>query len=277
MIRKIYSFNSASETELSEDFSIVLSFTGKGFIFFKVKTNSKTVISIDEFHFDQPIHDLKELQGEFTAFTTDFLRNFENYPLTVFCNAESYTIIPDELFDSSKVPDYFAFLGIQHDTKHSYTTETVFLKDSLSKLLIVPLNWQIQFAQSALTNFNILFDIGIFVNSIMKRNDSPDAAYIHVSESFYELVLLKDNIPLIINRFPFSTAKDFCYYIIGSLNLNGLDPYSTPLFVSGEILPGSEIIQLLNRYVDNIRWLAPANIPIPANLPVHRYFIQLSV
>jgi hypothetical protein len=277
MIRRVFSYKSAPESEFHDAFQVLLSFSKKGFIFLKFSDQKKKILSIDEFQFDYPIRDLNGLLGEFKAFTSDFLSGSDQAPHIMAClNADSYTLVPEELFEPARISEYCSFAGINPSDTDYLSVEDITAGDSPAKLIIFPTAWQIQFVKETFPMSSFFFDIKQFSTNVLRRNDNPKAAYIHVSESHYDLILTEETKPLLFNRFNFSTAKEFCYYIIGSLNSLGIDPYTTPLFVSGDILPGSEIISLVNKYVQNILWLAPADIAIPENLPVHRYFIQLS-
>ena len=58
------------------------------------------------------------------------------------------------------------------------------------------------------------------------------------------------------NRFPFQTAKDFLYYTLLVFDQFALSPEQTPIYLSGTLLPDSELYHLLYRYVRHLH-LAP--------------------
>ena len=242
MIRRVFSYNSTPETELRGNSCVLLSFSNNGFNFLKYAEDPKRILSIDEFQFDHPILDFNGMMGEFKAFTSDFLADSnQSQHLTACINTEAYTLVPDELFDSDRMLEYLSFSGINPLNENHISVNDISTGDFSAKLIISPTDWQMQFVQETFPQSPFFFDIAQFSTNVLKRNDSQKAAYIHVSESHYDLILTENNTPILINRFKFSTAKEFCYYIIGSLNSFAIDPYTTQLFISGDILPGSEI------------------------------------
>jgi hypothetical protein len=136
--------------------------------------------------------------------------------------------------------------------------------------------WQNSFAND-IENSQKSLDAYSFVQAILSDKSNENGVFVHVAQQTFDVLVLKNKNIHFLNRFSFASAKDFCYHLVGVMNTNELNPFQTDVCFSGDVLPGSDVINLLSKYIHSSKYLVPQEINIPHNLPVHRYFIQLSV
>ncbi|HMQ46042.1 MAG TPA: DUF3822 family protein [Saprospiraceae bacterium] len=83
------------------------------------------------------------------------------------------------------------------------------------------------------------------------------------------------------NSFSYKSAKDFLYYILLVFKQFDLNPEEIPLWVSGRLVPDSEIYRLLYRYIRHLHFVRlPAFYQAGPKLseePAHFYFDLLSI
>lgn len=80
---------------------------------------------------------------------------------------------------------------------------------------------------------------------------------LHVQDGRVHLTFLDAEQLIYHNSFPFQTAKDFLYYVLLVYDQFGLSPETVPSYLSGTLLPESELYHLLHRYVRHLHLAAP--------------------
>lgn len=81
--------------------------------------------------------------------------------------------------------------------------------------------------------------------------------FVHVRSGVFHVLLFDGPNLLLANHYPYQAAKDFLYFILLVFDQFKLNQESTPLYLSGKILPDSEIYRLLARYIRKLDFLKP--------------------
>lgn len=87
----------------------------------------------------------------------------------------------------------------------------------------------------------------------LPASDSP-AVWVNVRNRDFDMAIMKERL-LFFNNFRFNTKEDFAYFLLFAMEQNGLSGDSTPVHFSGLLLPSSEIIDLCERYILDIRFV----------------------
>ncbi len=80
--------------------------------------------------------------------------------------------------------------------------------------------------------------------------------FVHFTKNEIALSLFQKKNLLFYNSFPYSTAGDVLYFTLLTLNQFTLDPATTPLFLSGQILEDGEIFRMLSRYFGKLQFIS---------------------
>lgn len=100
--------------------------------------------------------------------------------------------------------------------------------------------------------------------------------FVHVSGAQLLVMAFDRQELLLVNTFPYKSAKDFLYYVLLAYQQLGLPKADTPLFLSGQLVKDAEIYRLLYRYIDAVDFLSPPAVLKPGNklgqFPPYFYF-----
>jgi len=97
-------------------------------------------------------------------------------------------------------------------------------------------------------------------------------AFIHLSDSFIELLIKQKGSLVFYNQFSVETDEDVLYYILFAFEQLHLDPHKMSLFFAGERATDSTLVKDLTNYIGRLQ---PAE-RVGANLgsqPVHFYYL----
>lgn len=104
---------------------------------------------------------------------------------------------------------------------------------------------------------------------------------VHLSGDLLYITLFDHAHLFFCNCFTYKNAKDFLYYILLVFKQFNLNPEETPLWLSGRLVPDSEIYRLLYRYIRHLHFVRlPAFYQAGPKLseePAHFYFDLLSI
>lgn len=87
-------------------------------------------------------------------------------------------------------------------------------------------------------------------------NDSDHKICVNFRHQVAQVVVFERQNLLFYNTFPFAAAADLLYFVLLAYDQFRLDTRETPLTVSGNLLPDSELYRLLYRFIREIRFAA---------------------
>ncbi len=104
----------------------------------------------------------------------------------------------------------------------------------------------------------------------------------NVRHQLVQVVVLERQNLLFYNTFAFETPNDLLYYTLLAYDQFRLNPAQIPLWLTGSIMPGSELYRKIFAYVRDVRFAeAPAHWRLPQEattvLPAHCYFDLMSL
>lgn len=90
----------------------------------------------------------------------------------------------------------------------------------------------------------------LVLSTLMAKNrfDRPPQLYAEISESFTEVYVAARKKVLLYNTFPTTSDEDVLYHINNCLQQLDLDVAETTLYLSGDIVQGSQRFELFNKY-----------------------------
>jgi hypothetical protein len=76
--------------------------------------------------------------------------------------------------------------------------------------------------------------------------------YAHIRENYLFIFTFENDELLFSNSYPFKNAQDFIYYFLLNFQQHQLDQENTPVFLSGNVLPDSELYKIIFLYIRHV-------------------------
>ncbi|NLP57933.1 DUF3822 family protein [Lutibacter sp. B1] len=109
------------------------------------------------------------------------------------------------------------------------------------------------------------------------KNSENDYCFVNVTNTHFEIVVLKNKKLELFNCFSFTTKEDFIYYILFIAEQLNLNPEEFQLVLLGDIEKKSELYTILYQYVRNISFYTPTKFyPILKDISTHSNFTLLN-
>lgn len=107
-------------------------------------------------------------------------------------------------------------------------------------------------------------------------NEDPQKLLVNVHQEALQILFFDEGNLVFSNSFPYSSSKDFIYYVMLVFDRFNLKPEDVPVYLSGEVLEDSEIYHLIYRYVKHLRIVnAPSSVKLSErwkDRPQHWFF-----
>lgn len=185
---------------------------------------------------------------------------------------------------SSLVPNqYFKDNDLNNYLKYSIKTITtdLIVYDDLNfikaKNVYVPFVNINNFIFQNFGEFEYKHHSSILLEKLISQSDNSLNFFVNISQSLFDIVVLKDSQILFYNIFEYQTKEDFIYYILFTLEQLELSSEETNISLTGNIDEHSELYKILYTYVRNISFFNSKN-PIYNNqteIDKHSNFILL--
>lgn len=185
------------------------------------------------------------------------------------------TFVPSALFDEEYIGSY-----LQFNTKVFETDFFAF--DALE-------NYQMNNVYIPYVNMNNFFidQFGVFdykhANSIlvekildMSKESFEHKMYVHVQETQFEIIVLRNQKLELYNSFEYKTQEDFLYYVLFTAEQLHLNPESFPLEFIGAIDEEHPLFTIAYKYIRNVALLPVDTINQPfSEKELREHFILL--
>ncbi len=169
---------------------------------------------------------------------------------------EMSTLVPQSLFDENQLANYLKF--------NAKILKTDFLSyDSIAA------NESVNVYVPWVNLNNYLFDTfgsfvykhasTILIETILDHSSDNEAVslFINVDELHFEIIAANDTQLIFYNAFDYSTAEDFIYYILFTIEQLKLDTETVPVYLSGQISESDDLYKILYKYVRFVSFVAP--------------------
>lgn len=193
---------------------------------------------------------------------------------------KSFTFIPNRLFKESEKKSYLDHLQQVHPNDQIRVDHLQFL--SIRNVYSIPAKLyefthrKFNGARSFHVNTALL---GTLYSLATRQGESQ--LYLHVRPNEVQFFLFKEGILHYVNSFDYQSEKDFIYYVLLVFDQFQLKQDQLPVFLSGHLMPDSEIYKLLGQYIKNVQFIeAPAFFrfgPAFQKHPNYLYFDLLSL
>lgn len=168
----------------------------------------------------------------------------------IYANTE-YTIVPTSLFEESKASDYLKFNAkillndfIAFDEIKSRDLHVVYVPYVNINNFLFEKFGSFQFYHAS----SVLLDI---LQSEQKFQDEA-AAFVHVQNASFDLVIQRRGVLELCNSFHFSTPEDFIYYLLFSFEQLRINPDTAKVTLFGAIRKDDPLYDIAFTYIRNI-------------------------
>ncbi|MCS6928469.1 MAG: DUF3822 family protein [Saprospiraceae bacterium] len=185
------------------------------------------------------------------------------------------TLVPRRLFRHGDLSGYFRLL-LEPDN-YIYTSEELPFWDAY--LVAATDGAHARFFQNLFPGARIRHSAAaLLIGARTLATHQEHTLLANIRNRLVQIVVLERDSPLFYNTFPFSNASDLLYYVLLAYHQFRLNPQEVTLWLSGSIMPGSELHRKLYAYIRDIRfaeakgpWRFPREAANTA-LPAHCYF-----
>ena len=165
---------------------------------------------------------------------------------------DKHTLVPAALYQENKKSKYLDFLGIKDEN-------CVVCADYIEQADVYNVYCMSKKEHAKMKADNVEFRhaSSVFLESLIKENlqRTDDARiYLNVKNQCFEMIVLKGANLLFDNTFRFKTKEDFLYFLLFPMEHLKLDAEITPVYFMGMIEKDSQIVELVSRYVRDVRF-----------------------
>lgn len=231
------------------DLSIQLGLSGLSFCI--LNTASKTIVSLNEFHFEKQLNPLKVLDELKTIFTNEALLNNDFSNVTIIHDNELSTLVPKSLFNKNHLADYLKFNA--KILKSDFIAYDVIAENNSVNVYVPYININ-NFIYDKFGTFTFKHVTSVLIESILKMEvDSVSTkVYVNVSFDHFEILVLEKNKLLLSNNFTYNSKEDFIYYLLFTAEQLNLDPETLNLILIGAIHEHDELYNIIYKYIRNV-------------------------
>ena len=154
----------------------------------------------------------------------------------------SYVLVPAALYREDKKEQYLDFLGLKKEN-------SVVCADYIE---IADL-YNVYYTSDKESRHPTSVLLENLIKENLERTDD-NRIYLNVKDQHFEMFVLKGAKLLFYNTFRFKTKEDFLYFLLFSMEQLHLDAETVPVYFLGMIEEGSQIAELVARYVRDVRF-----------------------
>ena len=257
-----------SKKKLSIKFSL------DGFSFY-ISNTHHIISKFTSFNFTKPIKSpeliLKKIKEIFKNEKT-LQQDFET--VSVVNQNNLSTLVPNQYFKDDNLNKYLKYSVKTITTDLIVYDDLNFIK---AKNVYVPFVNINNFIFQNFGEFEYKHHSSILLEKLFLQSDDSLNFFVNISQSLFDIVVLKDSKILFYNNFEYQTKEDFIYYILFTLEQLELSTDKTKVSLLGDINKQSELYKILYTYVRNISFFNSKN-PIFNNqteIDKHSNFILL--
>jgi hypothetical protein len=240
---------------LSYHLSIQAGLDGISFVIFDPSIYK--YIALKHYGFGEEIPEYKYPDYLQDLFTKDEFLQKEYLSIYCIWNNSRTTLLPAVLFEKEKLRQYFEFNQVLNDLDELHYNHI----KSLDAHLIFPIHHEIAniFIRQypTLKFFN---QAAPFIEyTLNHKTGSSDSAHLNIHDSFFDILVIRNNSLVLHNTFNFRYEQDLAYFIMNVYDKVLLDPASVPVYISGTIEKKSALINWIRKFIKTVNFCEQDN------------------
>lgn len=181
------------------------------------------------------------------------IRNYADGFSYIVINSDKHTLVPAALYLESKKSRYLDFIGIKDDNC-VICADYIELADIYNVYCV---SKKEHAKLKDIENSEFRHASTLLLEDLIKENHERTddvRVYLNVKSNSFEMVALRGAKLLFDNIFRFKTKEDFLYFVLFSMEQLNIDVEITPVYFMGMIEKDSQIVELVTRYIRDVRF-----------------------
>jgi hypothetical protein len=244
-VEQINTFEAVNNLQNDLKKQLILQIGSDSFSYAVFETAEKKCLGLKQFKINQ----FSEIENIISA--EEFLKApFEN--TCVQYKSPKAVLVPSSLFDKKNLKAYLKFHFDFDDSEQIYfqeiKTQEAFLVYTIP--LIIENTIKKNFTSLKFSHHSYSF----LQTAFEHQKDINVSLHVHVSNNFFDVLVLKKNTIQLFNSFFCQNFNDILFFTVNILNLFSLEPENIRVYASGEINSNSKEADELRKIVKNIRF-----------------------
>jgi len=246
---KTFQTNSKANILENNILSIQVSLSGLSFCVQNLDT--KSINFYKSFSFNKKLNPTDVLDKLTHQFNTEDNLKQSFKSVKVIHENELSVLVPKSLFNEEHLADYLKFNSkiLRSDF---ITYDEVVANESIN--VYVPYVNINNYLYDIFGEFEFKHFSTIVLETILnlEKNASVTKMYAHISNTHFEIIVVKNGQLQLYNTFDYTTKEDFIYYLLFTAEQLGLNPEEFPLILLGNITKEDELYKIAYTYIRNV-------------------------
>lgn len=248
--------------------SIQVSLSGLSFCILNQDTQS--ISFYKNFLFDKKETPSNILDKLVHQFNTENSLNQSFKSVKVIHENELSTLVPKSLFNEEQLADYLKF-NAKILRSDFITYDEIIANESIN--VYVPYVNINNYLYESFGEFEFKHFSTIVIESVLnlEKNATDTKMYAHISDTHFEIIIVKNGQLQLYNTFEYTTKEDFIYYLLFTAEQLQLNPEEVQLIMFGNnITNDDELYKIAYTYVRNVSILSVKTNYTLATKDVHK-------
>ncbi len=226
-----------------------------GLSFFVLDSDKNQIIDLIHTPFEKK-HTPQELLDQLVHhFNTHEVLQQHFSKTTLIHDNEMVTLVPSALFEEEYLSDY-----LKYNTKifkTDFITYDVIKNDDIMVVYVPFVNIN-NYIFERFGSFEYKHSTTVVLDRILQiqKNNAKESMYINISETYFDLVVTKNNALQLYNRFEYQTKEDFIYYILFVAEQLGLNTEQFECVLMGATKKDDELYAIAYKYIRHVSLLS---------------------
>ena len=225
--------------------SIQISLSGLSFCILNPETN--TITFLKEINFEKKLNPLELLDALKEQFNTHPILTENQYDVCVIHDNNLSALVPKPLFQEDNMADYLKFSS--KILKSDFITYDELLQNDSINVYVPYININ-NYIYDVFGEFTYKHVSTVLISSILQieKNTESPKAYVNVSKTHFELIIIEKAKLIFYNSFEYTTKEDFIYYILFTAEQLKLNPENVNLICIGAIEKNNPLYNIVYKY-----------------------------
>ena len=227
-------------------YDIAIRLVSGGFSFVVYDNHQRKFVALSDYHCTTPIDEL------FSQFDQRHwsLTSFKS--ARVFIANEYKTLVPQALYNQEANSAYLEFV---HDLPQGMVIKADALRNTSTQLVYA-------FEGATAERFEstpIFNSTSVLIESLSvecKNMTDKPRVFVSIEPDNFDMLTFENGKLVFFNNFKYKTKEDFLYFVLFAFEQQHLNPESIPVYLIGTINENSDIIQLSEKYINDLRFMS---------------------
>ncbi len=244
-----------NKEEINNKIKLSIQVCLNGLSFCILNASSQEVLWYKKTNFPKEYNPVKILEQIEHIYSNENALEREFDEVKVLFANDLYSLVPKDLFLEDEASNYLKFNTkilktdvVAHDVLENQGIVTVY----------IPFTNITNFLFDKHGEFEYVHSISVLIETIFKINTGKGTeVFLNNYDTYFDLIVIKDNKLLLSNSFSYETKEDFIYYLLFTVEQLELDPSDLDLKLMGAINAESPLYKIAYNYIKNVSFIKP--------------------